>query len=1540
MARPIDEKIVKMTLDNEKFKQEVTNTVKSIKDVDKSTKSINDIDLSNIAKGIANIESRFSASGVVIATVLKRMTDAAINAGKKMYQATIGGIVEGGKKRALNIEQAKFQFAGLGMDIEQAMEDALYAVKGTAYGLDEAAVAASTLGASGIELGDDMKTALRSISGLAAMTNSDYSDMSRIFGTVAGQGKLMTMQMRQIEARGVNVAATMAKEMGTTEQAVREMVTAGQIDFETFATTMDNAFGEQATKANETYAGSLSNLKAALSRVGASVAGDTFTKLRDVINTTTGVVDGFADSFTPLVDAILVVVDVMGDKLIGVLTRIDFKKFAELGGVANIVTIFNNVVETLGNLLGGIGKAFKRVFPGSFMEALVKATENVSKLTESFKLNEDRADTLSRIFAGLLAAFNVVKDIAVELGKVIFRLIPKQALSNLVDFVANLADMIVNFNESFDAAKTFDNILSNISDTFQNLKDKIPGLDKLGKIFETDIGETNRQFGIFTGLLETTKTIFKELTKPIGDFIGSLEMKDVLGGGVIATTLFMIGQVRKLVQRSIGKFTDFSRIFGTIPNALIDLQYSLTIFTNKVRAKSIFTIAASLALLAGSLYMIGRLDMPTIGKGLLTLGVSLLGITLAFRSLSKLNLGGMNSGKIALTFLAISTAMLIMASAVRKFKDLNLEEITHGVLAIAGIMVILVAAIKSMSKALTASGSLKSTKIATTILALSISIRSLSKTMKRMGEMDTQDLVKGFVSLIAITTVLVSSMAILGKIKPPSVKTMLGLVTFGVSLQQAAISFIIVSFALKQLVPVMKDIGNMELSTLIQGLLGMMVAIGGVSVALKVAKGTLGGAAALLIAAGAIKVLLPVLLEMGNMDLNTLGVGMLGVAVGLGLLVASLNLAKGTMSGALALNAAAIAMNLLAIPIKILGNMSLGQVAISLGVLAGSLIIIGGLAAILTPVIPAMMGMALALTLIGASVLLAGAGLTLLAVGLGAFAAVVVTTVSAVSEAFEMLIDSMISLMPKIGILVESIFTTVVHTIANAIINNAGKIMDAAGTLIVSFLGGVLKYLPLIIEIGAKIIVAIIIGLAEYIPVLVMAGVEMIISFIDGLSEAIRVNGPRLIQSILGLIGEIIILIGDALIAVMDTFVGWIPGVSKALGDMSDGMGDIIRERFNGEVIGKDMTDDLSKGLENNYSNVEKTGAGLAKSTEKGVNNIDLKSIGGKKGKGLLETLEGFSGESFDVGALLGGSTEDGLSGMDLGSIGGEEGEEFIKGLLSKKPGAEGAAKGLTAVTNQGFSGGSGTSQGARIGNEFVSGVNSKSSTAYSSGKNLANKASSGTKSVNGYPSGANFGQGFVNGIWGKANAVRDAAVRLANYARGGLNTTIQVRSPSRVAMESGGFFGEGFVLGIQSKAKAVLDASRDMADQALSGMDRFIDSFAEEFVSSEEEYEFKLKPVMDLSGISTFDDQSFGLLANTSTSNLDFAKTFRQNGNTNNQKPSNNSSNVTNLYELTIETTGELPRTTIKRMASQFQEAIKELNDDDKMSRGEVVYY
>ena len=132
--------------------------------------------------------------------------------GAQLKSITFGKIFQGGKNRAMNIEQARFMLQGMidsQAEITAIEENARESVNDTAYTFDAAAKAAAQFAATGMRGGEQMQHALNGITGAAAMTNSEYEDMSRIFTTVAGNGKLMGDQLMQFSSRGMNVAANM-----------------------------------------------------------------------------------------------------------------------------------------------------------------------------------------------------------------------------------------------------------------------------------------------------------------------------------------------------------------------------------------------------------------------------------------------------------------------------------------------------------------------------------------------------------------------------------------------------------------------------------------------------------------------------------------------------------------------------------------------------------------------------------------------------------------------------------------------------------------------------------------------------------------------------------------------------------------------------------------------------------------------------------------------------------------------------------------------------------------------------------------------------------------------------------------------------------------------------------------------------------------------------------------------------------------------------------------------------------------------------------
>ncbi len=323
MPNVLDDNVVILRFDNSDFEKNTKQSMDTLdklkgslndkngKTFDGITKAANSVDLSGLGRSIDTINSRFSNMGIVGMSVINRLTNSAITSAKNLITAIPKQAIQGGWQRALNIEQAQFLIEGLGFtwkntaeQAEKGMKDVYTAVDnavtGTRYALDEAAIVASQLLSSGVTDMDKLERGLKSISGLASVVNANYGDIGRIFAQVAGQGRMMGDDLLQLQQRGISAADMIADYLNINKEAaksaldsaiaqgrqvkkmeeirehskltgadVREMVSAGAIDFEILSGSFEKLF-DQAEKANDTYTGSLANLKSAINRIGES----------------------------------------------------------------------------------------------------------------------------------------------------------------------------------------------------------------------------------------------------------------------------------------------------------------------------------------------------------------------------------------------------------------------------------------------------------------------------------------------------------------------------------------------------------------------------------------------------------------------------------------------------------------------------------------------------------------------------------------------------------------------------------------------------------------------------------------------------------------------------------------------------------------------------------------------------------------------------------------------------------------------------------------------------------------------------------------------------------------------------------------------------------------------------------------------------------------------------------------------------------------------------------------------------------------------
>ncbi|ABD58230.1 tape measure protein [Mycobacterium phage PMC] len=306
-----------------------------------------------------------------------------------------------GFDRYKSLDATSHRLAAMGNSAEQVktiMSDINEVVVGTPIALDEAAKAATQFLAGGVKQGRPLQAALTAIADAAGASGQKFGDLAVIFNQVFNKGKLQSEEMLQLNERGINVQAALQKEFGLTSAEIQKMSQDGTISFGMLVQAIEGQFGGMSKKLADTVDGALSNMNAAVGRVGANFISALF---GDPLDTTEGpgalaksinnvtdklndlnawivahkddikrVFEDAVDTAQDLWNTIRKVVDVLSDMGIGVETVaaafIAWKSVGVLSTVGNLVTSLagaNNHLKRMPGLAAGAAGAILALVP-------------------------------------------------------------------------------------------------------------------------------------------------------------------------------------------------------------------------------------------------------------------------------------------------------------------------------------------------------------------------------------------------------------------------------------------------------------------------------------------------------------------------------------------------------------------------------------------------------------------------------------------------------------------------------------------------------------------------------------------------------------------------------------------------------------------------------------------------------------------------------------------------------------------------------------------------------------------------------------------------------------------------------------------------------------------------------------------------------------------------------------------------------------------------------------------------------------------------
>ena len=591
MSRTIEENVVVLKFDQEDFQSNVEKAVgvldKLSNAIDKSSsgnslKSINtaikNVDFDSMSKGIDNISSKFGVLGAVGQAAISKLTQTTMDKVGSILTSVPNKIFKGGLTRALNLQQAEYQVKALGFTWKSTMKSMEgetkdvftavdRAVTGTAYSLDQAAMTASQILASNPSLSlEDLEMHLKRISGVAAMTGREYSEIGYIFAQVSGQGRLMGDQLMQLSYKGLNVAADIAKYLNSNKEAfdkviskesvsrlqklgiqskvtegqIRELVSDGVIDFETFSAAtehyMSSAFG-----ANELYTGSLANLNAALARLGEKLETNKIENLTRIFNALRPLINTISERLNPVINLINKASNAITGKFVKAINWVN----KALGGVVD-----NGKVDKVSKIIENVSNKTK------------KSSDTIEKAASKLRLTQKEYDAVWDIWNyGTYGTGEKRKKSLEDLG---------MSYKNVQDYINEF------YKVGFDKSKVDYEIIDNTKKKNKELKKEGQNLKKTNTAAHTSLktleflnGELTPMqkllHGISSALIVVrngfdsfkivTKSFFAIL-KTIGQkLFGSLANKILsLGDYLVLTSFHFKDFIKEFSTKAIDKF--------------------------------------------------------------------------------------------------------------------------------------------------------------------------------------------------------------------------------------------------------------------------------------------------------------------------------------------------------------------------------------------------------------------------------------------------------------------------------------------------------------------------------------------------------------------------------------------------------------------------------------------------------------------------------------------------------------------------------------------------------------------------------------------------------------------------------------------------------------------------------------------------------------------------------------------------------------------------------------------------------------------------
>lgn len=954
------------------------------------------------------------------------------------------------------------------------------------------------------------------------------------------------------------------------------------------------------------------------------------------------------DVFFALIDALFPLTSLFGWIGRGAIEAAGFlgkltKSLADLLDRTNIISSFSDAL---------------RAFIGGIVYFAQDASKWLEKLFELISEDLEKAKRYIRDAANSIAEFgNSIKD---SIGK------KTQAL--LDSFNTGVEKSARSTREFGEAAKS----------SFDSIKES--GLEYASEKMDGFNAAIEKVKTALSSLKDKIAKTFGPIASQISDAFSNVTVTDAIGVGLIGGIVYVI---KKLVDQMKDILSDGKDIVTNVNEVLGSVKDSLETWQNSIKADILLKIAGAIGILAVSIIALSFIDPEKVKTGLIGVSILMAEVIASMKLLDKLNIDGITSA--TANMILISTALTILAGALLKLKEfqtwdetwpalLSLSVLMAGLTAAmkvlastknmdgsaifgAGVAMILFAtAMRILADALSGLTNISDiSQLTASLTAILILMGGLTVSAKALSSnVDGMELIKSSIGLVIFATAvgkLADSMKSFAALKVGEIVK--SLTTLAILLAEISIFIrvskldqlkegrkVIVEIAVSMLLlyAAVKLFGEMDIWTLIQGLLSVTALIAVLAGAVKLIGSTnlsgVGGTFMML--AISLNLLIVPLLILGSINIWTLVQGVVGLALVLGVLSASvvaLTAVSGSSGGLAKISAGllllGVALNVLMVPILLMGSVPFGVILAGLGSLIAILAVLGISAALLSPFSVALLAVAGAVALFGIAVLSLGGGLMLMATALVTMAALGVAGATSIATSLTIIVSTVAVLIP----LVIAAIGKGIIALASVIAEGAPIIGEAILAVLMTILSIMQSFIPAVVETVIILFVGILNAFAEHLPDIIDAAFNLVLNFINGLADAIDKYSDALRAAIWKLI-----------LAIKDAFLGFAEDLWESLKDIGKYVIEGLIDGFwsGVEAVGNAVTE-IGSNIINGFKDVlginspSKEAYAIARFVDQGLINglISMKSdvakASSKVGTSMLDSVKSAVANMADI---------------------------------------------------------------------------------------------------------------------------------------------------------------------------------------------------------------------------------------------------------------------------------------------------------------------